>query len=469
MRNLLVGNETGCYFAGYRPVKRSYVFSVQKIVILCFFYATCIGIAQDETDSKPGSAPVSFADLIKRHEQQTIKRLKDAADAGDAQANYEMGVRHRDGDEVVQSEELALRYFTAGARLGSPASHNQLGNIYTEGTGVPKDLTRGLEHYQAAIAGGYASACANLGWHYQHGVGVAKSVQQAISLYQKGASLGDPYGYIKLGNLYGYEGNGVPLSYEKAHAFFLKAADPVHDDTETRSKALVELGLQNYLGWGRAKSMRYAEECFRFAIESNKENGNAHYWLGKLLLETQKHSQESAKHFNIAAELDDGLALTLLGNWYADGIYYEKNVTTAIAYYKRALEQEYDWAAIGLAAIYINGNGVPKNGKLAYEYAESAAGMGNARGYYILALLHDEGLGVKQSVSMRNQYLQLGAKCGDDLSAEALNRLRSQQVIDLFKLFIGPGGSGEICRFCNGSGIKYAGVQCSSCNGSGRR
>lgn len=77
------------------------------------------------------------------------------------------------------------------AEAGNADAQYNLGEMYESGDGVPKDSAKAVEWYQKAAAQGNAGAQSLLGVMYAFGEGVPKDSAKAVEWYQKAAAQGD--------------------------------------------------------------------------------------------------------------------------------------------------------------------------------------------------------------------------------------------------------------------------------------
>lgn len=99
--------------------------------------------------------------------------LRKASAAGDAEANYWLGVSHEKGLGVRADQPEANTWFRKGAEMGDAACQNTLGINVAEGNGTRKNETEAVEWFRkGAEQGNYEAAC-NLAIHYQRGQGIA--------------------------------------------------------------------------------------------------------------------------------------------------------------------------------------------------------------------------------------------------------------------------------------------------------
>jgi uncharacterized protein len=80
--------------------------------------------------------------------------LQGLADRGDADAQWQMGVRYHNGDGVAQNDKLAMGWFQLAAEQGNVSAQSALGSYYWAGRGVPEDLGKAYMWSAIALAHG---------------------------------------------------------------------------------------------------------------------------------------------------------------------------------------------------------------------------------------------------------------------------------------------------------------------------
>ncbi len=132
---------------------------------------------------------------LKRDFSLSRELMKKAAEQGNAQAQYILGVRlsvdFYGGFE--KDPEQALFWITKSAELGNADAQRRLGNAYSNGglaLGVEKDPIQAAFWYRKAAKQGDKTAQNRLGRYYYSGIGVEKDLEQARFWYQKAAEQG---------------------------------------------------------------------------------------------------------------------------------------------------------------------------------------------------------------------------------------------------------------------------------------
>jgi uncharacterized protein len=116
-----------------------------------------------------------------------------------------------DGQEV---SEILKR-----AEAGNPDAQNQLGIFYSEGRGVPQNYLEAKDWFKKAADQGHAGAQVNLGTLYSLGQGATFSDQMALFWFQKAAEQRNALAFAKLGMMH-ERGRGVPQSLVAAHMWY---------------------------------------------------------------------------------------------------------------------------------------------------------------------------------------------------------------------------------------------------------
>jgi localization factor PodJL len=149
--------------------------------------------------------------------------LRAAAIAGDAAAQFEIGIRFADGRGVPTNERQAAHWLELAAKQGLAPAQFRLGGYYEKGIGVKKDLAAARDLYLAAAAKGNGKAMHNLAVLYAEGINGRSDYRTAALWFRKAADRGITDSQYNLGVLYA-RGTGTPLNYTEAYKWFALAA-----------------------------------------------------------------------------------------------------------------------------------------------------------------------------------------------------------------------------------------------------
>ncbi len=185
--------------------------------------------------------------------------LETYAAKGDADAQFELGLRYLTGEGLKKDEKLGKEWMEKAAAQKHLRAQFVMGSLYEDGVGVKKDESKAVEWYRKAAENGFAPAqfatamAYDLGrgikqdavkateWlekaaeqnhpqaqtalasKYERGVGATRNPSKAALFYLRAAQQDFVQAMGRLANLY-YTGNGVPLDYRRAGAWYQRAA-----------------------------------------------------------------------------------------------------------------------------------------------------------------------------------------------------------------------------------------------------
>lgn len=131
------------------------------------------------------------------------------AQAGDADAQFALGLKYEYGDGVPKNGVEAVKWFIAAAKQGDPYAEEALGSMYEDGDGIPRNPVVAMEWYTKAAKQGNTTAEYSIGLMYNKGNGVEANFPAAAAWYTKAALQGYVPAECSLGYMYAI-GEGVP-------------------------------------------------------------------------------------------------------------------------------------------------------------------------------------------------------------------------------------------------------------------
>jgi TPR repeat protein len=154
---------------------------------------------------------------------QAARLFRQAAEKGNASAQYNLGVCYGMGEGVPQDMAQAAWLFRQAAEQGHANAQCGLGFCYDKGEGVPHDKAQAARLYRQAAEQGHAQAQCNLGVFRMIGEGVPQDKAQATGLLRQAAEQGLASAQCNLGVCYD-KGEGVPQDKAQAARFYRQAA-----------------------------------------------------------------------------------------------------------------------------------------------------------------------------------------------------------------------------------------------------
>lgn len=161
---------------------------------------------------------------------ERIKEIKAKAEAGNAEAQYDLGHLYYDGWAGSVDHDLAVKWWREAAKQGHAMARNNLGNCYRMGHGVPRDDFEALKLFRIAAGQGQIDAQANLAGMYGEGKFI-KDDQEAVSLILNAAEKGSSSARFNLGLMY-FNGYGVPRDLAMAAKWYQRAAESGNLDAQ---------------------------------------------------------------------------------------------------------------------------------------------------------------------------------------------------------------------------------------------
>ena len=120
-----------------------------------------------------------------------LDSLKVAAEQGDAEAQFNLGVMYDTGEGIPKNPAEAVRWYRMAAEQGDAKAQFYLGVMYHTGEGVPENDAEAVRWYRMAAEQGDADAQYNLGLMYDTGEGVPEAYVQAYAWYNIAAAQGN--------------------------------------------------------------------------------------------------------------------------------------------------------------------------------------------------------------------------------------------------------------------------------------
>jgi localization factor PodJL len=149
--------------------------------------------------------------------------LRRAAQEGNANAVYELGVRATDGVGMTRDHKLALRLFERAAAAGSGPAQFRLGNMHEKGIGTARDAKLAVTWYRRAAEKGNAKAMHNLAVLIAEGADGKPDYSDAARLFRRAAEFGVRDSQFNLAILLG-RGLGVEQDLLQSYTWFAVAA-----------------------------------------------------------------------------------------------------------------------------------------------------------------------------------------------------------------------------------------------------
>jgi TPR repeat protein len=229
----------------------------------------------ERSRSSPSSTAVSpLLAANQAYEQKdyvsAMRQYVAAAQAGDPEAQYQVGYMYQVGQGVGADPVTALQWYHKSAEQNFANAQSQIGYLYQYGVGVPQDYVEALHWYGLAAAQGFKTAQFQLGYLAQHGMGAPKNYETALKWYRLAADQGSAPAQNQLGYLY-QMGYGVHMNYGDAFHWYKAAGD------QGLATAQYSVGRLYDQGLGVAHDDAAAKDWIKRAAAGG--NAEARAWL----------------------------------------------------------------------------------------------------------------------------------------------------------------------------------------------
>lgn len=336
------------------------------------------------------------------------------------------------------------------AESGDAEAQFQIGNCYYSGNGVDQDDTKALHWWLKAYEQGHAGARAALGLDICDNMQAEEHEQRTaeFEFLKSGAEAGDALYQLGLGQAY-LNGAGVEKNVNAAVKWWLKAAEQGHAQVEVENPSIRDEVSKTFAGFWVSSSVGGGEEKFMLGLL---------YFKGEFV---QKSRDLAVYWWQRSAEQGFPDALYNLGICSRDGTGLAQSDETAVQYWLKAAELGHGDACYNLGLFYDAGKGVPRDQEKAIEWWIKAKSLGagdpekfdvkgehsdnlkveaqkimaraesgDEAAQFLLGNLYMDGSGVKQDIMMTAHWWQKAAEQGHVVAQYNMGSLYAQGELD---------------------------------------
>jgi TPR repeat protein len=184
-------------------------------------------------------APASAQDALSP--RQEVKLLEPAAEAGDAESQYQLALRQLQGHGTSRDLESTARWLGRAADQGHTQARGLLDEVLAGRFARPGDADALVEIYRERANAGDGLASTKLGLSYRDGLGVDPDDAAALRWLEAGAEKGEVEAFAALGSMYD-EGRGIERDRARAASWFRKAAERGHAGAQFALGSMVVQG-----------------------------------------------------------------------------------------------------------------------------------------------------------------------------------------------------------------------------------
>jgi len=155
-----------------------------------------------------GDGAAGIAAFKKGDYQAAFREWKAAADKGQPEAQYDLGLLYAKGLGVQRDLQVAQQWYEAAAAQGNAQAEYSLAQMYAQGWGIPANEASTLRWMEMAN-GSNGDNQDDPGWLAIEGYGTATDFTKAAYWYRLAADQGHAEAQFDLARLYS-DGKGVP-------------------------------------------------------------------------------------------------------------------------------------------------------------------------------------------------------------------------------------------------------------------
>lgn len=289
--------------------------------------------------------------------QEKRENLRLRAEAGDAEAAFELGLDCYFQKNSEESLKEARFWFRQAAEAGEPKAMGMYGEFLLFGRGGEQDVSAGRAWLERSWNAGHAGAGMLLGWLLLYGGPEIRDQEKGIEYLRQAADMGHDGALLELGRAY-MRGRGVPANEELALGLLRKLAGKGDPAAQWEVAWYLEREAEGTC------PPKEAIELYRAAAESGslpsaEAMGDA-YLRGCHVEKNPKLARE----WYARAE-NDGEARYKLAQLYEQGLGGAKDLERAFQLYRQYARPESDLAVARMKA---RGIGTPQDRVEAYAW-----------------------------------------------------------------------------------------------------
>lgn len=314
--------------------------SVLSALLCASLLFTGAASAQNRRPQTPQLSPAQQA------EQE--RQLRAFADRGDADAQFEMGLRYLTGEGFKKDEKKGVEWLRKAAESGHLRAQYVYGSLFEDGVTVPKDPAKALEWYLKAANGGFPMAQHSVGVAYEIGQGVEKDPKKSAEWFEKAVAQNYPPAMAALGAKL-EKGDGVPKNTARAALLFFKASKQEFEPAMGRMAHMyytgtgVPVDYRRSFGWyqraartGDAWSANDLAWFLSTCPDESLHNGEQAVLIAKEALKILAESGSEERH-----EMLDTVAAALARNGeYGEAVLWQQKAISLLAEDEKPTEEE---------------------------------------------------------------------------------------------------------------------------------
>ena len=243
--------------------KRSRVMSVIKSPWQDAFLVAILICSQPlVADDREDRLNAGLAALKREHYATALRSWLPLAEAGDSEAQANVGYMYEEGLGVTQQFDVALQWYEKAAVSGSMQASHNLGMMFAEGRGISQSWVRALRYFEKA-ADAIPASRYMIGYTYFQGEGNIQNRPRAFKEFMGAAMDGyaDAQYMIAFMNL---DGSGIPKQPLQAYVW----ASIAHDNNQIQAAELMDAAANRVSAPQLRRARVVVEQCVTAGVET---------------------------------------------------------------------------------------------------------------------------------------------------------------------------------------------------------
>ena len=203
-----------------------------------------------------------LAALKREHYATALRSWLPLAEAGDAEAQANVGYMYEEGLGVTQQFDVAVSWYEKAAASGSMQANHNLGMIFAKGRGAPQSWVRALRYF-AEAANDIPASRYMIGYTYFQGEGNIQNRPRAFREFMDAALDGYADAQYMIAFMY-LDGSGIPKQPIQAYVW----ASIARDNKQSQAAELIDAASNRISSAQAMRADRLIQACTTAGLEA---------------------------------------------------------------------------------------------------------------------------------------------------------------------------------------------------------
>jgi uncharacterized protein len=333
----------------------SRVSQFRAALALPLFLAIAISSSRGPAQTPPTNAfppwP-TLAEVKTKWDGTAMTAVQLAAENGDILAQHYLGYCYTAGFRVTSDPKAGISWYERALGQNYLPSGFNLGLLYEGQSPGFHDGARALYYFRYTAERGFANSKVELARCYRDGIGVSPDPVQVLNLLEQAADQGNAGALFELFQTY-WDGRGVATDRIKAIQWIKKAADIGNP----RGQSVLAYQYEHLV----MKPSPPFIPSVPYRPNPDDIYGNIPIDPSPQFPDPGALKREAIRLYALSANQGFAPARYNLAKFYLDGTYVEKDEEHGLELMRKSADQEFPFALSGLAGLYAQGIGEPRD------------------------------------------------------------------------------------------------------------